>query len=349
MGIFSKLFGNAMGAGASVLSTVLNNQTQKKLAQQANEYNYKVFQEANAFNAGEADKQRNWEEEQYINHESIQAKVAEAEAAGINPAAIYGNLGNGSVGSGTSASSASAPRAEMPEINSDFYRSAMEGRMMQAQAREAEAKADIMEKDADNYDERYAREVQAFNDTHSLSQETISKMKEEVAMIKQQASTEKFKTKCAKAEAAIKKYEETIARVTAENQPKVIDLALKCQELDNQRKEVENEYQRQQIDTAIEKMQAEIDSIYRLSAVAEQNANTNSGNLAETISWHDVCDANEDMTRNVSIFKSPQALAAVAGTKLREQFVDITPAGSIYKAYKRHQAKKVAKNWWANQ
>lgn len=65
--------------------------------------------EANAFSAQQAEIARDWQENFYNQYESPQAMIRQAQEAGINPAAIFGNAMGGS------APSASAPTSVTPK------------------------------------------------------------------------------------------------------------------------------------------------------------------------------------------------------------------------------------------
>lgn len=73
--------GAALSFGASAISSFFNNRSQRK----ANEMNYKIMQEQNKFNAQEAAKNRDWQEEMYQKYSSVGSQVAQMRANGLNP------------------------------------------------------------------------------------------------------------------------------------------------------------------------------------------------------------------------------------------------------------------------
>lgn len=88
-------------------------------------------EQANAFSASEAQKQRDWETE--MSNTAYQRQVADMRAAGINPAMAMG-------GSGASTPSGSAPSSVTPQSGMDFqdilslFMMPMQKKLMQAQA-----------------------------------------------------------------------------------------------------------------------------------------------------------------------------------------------------------------------
>lgn len=98
--------------------------------------------EANAFNAEEAQKQRDWEEE--MSNTAYQRQVKDMQAAGINPAVMYGGAGSSgaSTPSGSSASSVSPSGHDI----SGFLSSIMDAALLKAQIENI--KADTRQKNA---------------------------------------------------------------------------------------------------------------------------------------------------------------------------------------------------------
>lgn len=107
-----------------LLNTILNSYAK----QTEMELNYQMFQEANAFNAQEAQKQRDWSsQEAQLAYErtlsadstKYQRQVADLQAAGLNPMlAVSGGAGSvqSSPGSGQSASSVAPLRANLGDL-----------------------------------------------------------------------------------------------------------------------------------------------------------------------------------------------------------------------------------------
>ena len=75
------LTGAAITFGASAISSLFNNHSTKK----TNQMNYKIMQEQNKFNALEAAKNRDWQEQMYLKYSSVGAKVSQMRENGLNP------------------------------------------------------------------------------------------------------------------------------------------------------------------------------------------------------------------------------------------------------------------------
>lgn len=75
------LTGSAIVFGASAISSLFNNASQRR----TNKMNYKIMQEQNAFNAQEAAKNRDWQEQMYKKYSSVGSQVAQMRASGLNP------------------------------------------------------------------------------------------------------------------------------------------------------------------------------------------------------------------------------------------------------------------------
>ena len=75
------LTGSAIVFGASAISSLFNNHSQRK----TNQMNYKIMQEQNRFNALEAAKNRDWQEQMYQKYSSVGSQVAQMRANGLNP------------------------------------------------------------------------------------------------------------------------------------------------------------------------------------------------------------------------------------------------------------------------
>lgn len=91
--------------------------------------------EANAWSAEEADKQRAWEEE--MSNTSYQRQVKDMQAAGLNPALMYGGAGS----SGASTPSVSQPSSVSPQDGniSDLFSSIMDMALLGAQIKNINA------------------------------------------------------------------------------------------------------------------------------------------------------------------------------------------------------------------
>ena len=90
-----------VGGGAGIVSAV----SQKHAAEDANATNIRLQQEANAFSAEEAQKNRDWQEE--MSNTAIQRQMNDLQAAGLNPA-LAANYSGASTPSGSYASAQAA-------------------------------------------------------------------------------------------------------------------------------------------------------------------------------------------------------------------------------------------------
>lgn len=95
------LIGGALGVAGSLLGGLFGKHNTNK----TNEMNYKIMLEQNRFNAEEAKKLRDWQEQMYRMFGTSSAKAADMRAAGLNP--LLGDVSaSGSVGSGSAATAA---------------------------------------------------------------------------------------------------------------------------------------------------------------------------------------------------------------------------------------------------
>ena len=93
------LVGGAFGLASSLLGGLFGSSNTNK----TNEWNYKIMQEQNRFNAEEAKKNRDWQEMMYRMYGTASAKANDMRAAGLNP--LLGDVSaSGNVGSGAAAS-----------------------------------------------------------------------------------------------------------------------------------------------------------------------------------------------------------------------------------------------------
>lgn len=100
-GVPGALVGGALGVASSLLGGLFG----KRNTDKTNEWNYKIMQEQNKFNAAEAQKLRDWQEMMYRMFGTSSAKASDMRAAGLN--AMLGDVSaSGNVGSGASATAA---------------------------------------------------------------------------------------------------------------------------------------------------------------------------------------------------------------------------------------------------
>ncbi len=107
----SALLAGAAAAGIGAVAGLANTAIQQNLPLS------KAAQQQNAFNAAEAQKARDWQENFYNKYSSIEAQVRQYEAAGINPAAVFGNVSPASTPSGSQASSGNQGAARVDALN----------------------------------------------------------------------------------------------------------------------------------------------------------------------------------------------------------------------------------------
>lgn len=100
-GVPGALVGGALGVASSLLGGLFGKHNTDK----TNEWNYKIMQEQNKFNAAEAQKLRDWQEMMYRMFGTSSAKANDMRAAGLN--ALLGDVSaSGNVGSGSAATAA---------------------------------------------------------------------------------------------------------------------------------------------------------------------------------------------------------------------------------------------------
>ena len=100
-GVPGALVGGALGVASSLIGGLFG----KKNTDKTNEWNYKIMQEQNKFNAAEAKKLRDWQEMMYRMFGTSSAKANDMRAAGLN--ALLGDVSaSGNVGSGAAATAA---------------------------------------------------------------------------------------------------------------------------------------------------------------------------------------------------------------------------------------------------
>lgn len=100
-GVPGALVGGALGVASSLIGGLFGKHNTDK----TNEWNYKIMQEQNRFNAEEAKKTREWQEMMYRMYGTSSAKANDLRAAGLN--AFLGDVSaSGNVGSGAAATAA---------------------------------------------------------------------------------------------------------------------------------------------------------------------------------------------------------------------------------------------------
>lgn len=100
-GVPGALVGGALGVASSLIGGLFGKHNTNK----TNEWNYKIMQEQNKFNAEQAEKLRDWQQKMYEMYGTSSAKANDMRAAGLN--ALLGDVSaSGNVGSGAAAGAA---------------------------------------------------------------------------------------------------------------------------------------------------------------------------------------------------------------------------------------------------
>ena len=103
------LVGGALGLAGDLIGGLFGKHNTDK----TNEWNYKIMQEQNRFNAEEAEKTRKWQELMYQMYGTSSAKANDLRAAGLN--AMLGDVSaSGNVGSGATATAAESAPMNVP-------------------------------------------------------------------------------------------------------------------------------------------------------------------------------------------------------------------------------------------
>lgn len=134
-------------------------------------------QQANAFNAQEAEKQRAWEEQ--MSNTSYQRGVADMQAAGLNPALMYGGSSQGaSTPSGTSASSVSpGSGANIADLIATMVSLPAQIQLLKSQSKQASAQANKTEAEIPWVDRLNQADVESKQALAELNKERINEIK----------------------------------------------------------------------------------------------------------------------------------------------------------------------------
>lgn len=109
--------GNGLLGG---ISQLLTNRSNRKIAQETNEFNSNEARLNREFQAQQAQIARDWQEEQYLKYSSPSAMVQQYRDAGINPALMFGGSMQGSTGSSPSPSGSAASGSAIPMESPNF-------------------------------------------------------------------------------------------------------------------------------------------------------------------------------------------------------------------------------------
>lgn len=106
------LIGGALGFAGDLIGGLFGKHNTDK----TNEWNYKIMQEQNRFNAEEAEKTRKWQELMYQMYGTSSAKANDLRAAGLN--SMLGDVSaSGNVGSGATATAAESAQMMSPDFS----------------------------------------------------------------------------------------------------------------------------------------------------------------------------------------------------------------------------------------
>lgn len=176
--MLGELASGIAGMAGSIWSTHKNNKLQ-----------YKMFQEANAFNSAEAEKQRNWEAD--MANTAHQREVADLQNAGLNPVLSAG--GNGATTpSGSSASSAGTP-STMPLLNDPmaFANLMNQTSLITAQKQNIDADTDLKNRTSGKTEQETALLRQKRDLDNQLAQAQVKLQSAQEQLLQAQTSTEK--------------------------------------------------------------------------------------------------------------------------------------------------------------
>lgn len=148
---------NLIGIGGNLLNWGLNQYSGlSKSEKEQNVFNASEAQKGRDFSAAQAELERDWQEEMYAKYNSLSGKIAQAQAAGVNP--LYAVTGNAvspmspSVGIGSapvaSGSASRGPILDMAGTILGFSKMKAEIDQMNAYSRQADSNALLNEIDA---------------------------------------------------------------------------------------------------------------------------------------------------------------------------------------------------------
>lgn len=183
MSFLASLGSNLLGSVGGIASSALNGVTSLLGTSSANKANKQLNQMNNEFNANEALKNREWQEEMYNKYYSPSALASQYRSAGFNPALMMGTGVNGmSGGSAASASSAApmqAPQIDFSQLGDQMFNAPTADaqiRNQDASTRQINAMAANQEAQNVYASSRYAYELWKAMDDAGISNETRRKL-----------------------------------------------------------------------------------------------------------------------------------------------------------------------------
>lgn len=261
----------------------------------------RASRQQNSFNAAEAVKDRLWQEKMFdkqvvLDNTAYQRQVSDMQAAGLNPALLYGSgAGSGAstpaAGSGAQASASYAPPQSLsdlmalPKLLSDI-------RVQQAQIDNIEADTALKNSQTkgnqiDNiykpaYWTEYLNQLRAGTD----------KLKSESALATQKLKTEEYETALrakgvdiAECELSIKTNEAIMSSIDASAHERLVQLTIQAAELANDEKSAE-----------IDKINAEIGLIYQQGLTEAAKRGLFSAEEKEALARYGVIESTKEFT-----------------------------------------------------
>lgn len=142
LGVLGSLAGPVIGVAGSIGSSFLNEYFYNK----RNEHLTGKEQEQNEFNAQQAQINRDWETE--MSNTANQRAVRDMNAAGLNPALMYGNGAAASTPTGSNAAGTATVTSPQPTDMASLMNAVNQQRLINAEIKEKEADAHLKERQA---------------------------------------------------------------------------------------------------------------------------------------------------------------------------------------------------------
>lgn len=257
---------NALGTGLSnvvdavvdpnVISGIINKYTGSHLTG--------AEQEANAFNAAEAQKSRDFTE--YMARNKYSMETQSMQDAGVNPAMVYGGGNLVSTASNGAAASSVAPQSsDIANLIMSVVRMPLEMKKLNQEIAESESR------EKKNYIEAHGTDLQ-----NRLTEETWSDIVEKakldnddlsasIELKKQQAKSEEEKQRLTAAQTILTKMDKS-------QREEMFPLLMHAQELTNAYQETENRYQERRIRAELNEVSAKVKSLIASALLSTEQA-----------------------------------------------------------------------------